>query len=513
MEREGLVSWLERVGRPRILVLGDLMLDRYTWGNTERVSPEAPVLVLDADSQEVRLGGAASVAFLARGLDAEISAAGVLGADPEGRVVRKLLDESGIDHGLVLEDPSRPTTVKERFVGRAAGRHPHQILRVDHERREPLAGELERLLSSRIVARLSEHQAVLVSDYNKGVCTPGLVACVIAQADKIGLPVIVDPARISDYARYQGATILTPNRVEAVLATGRKIHTSSDAQVAGYDLCGQCRAEALLITLDAEGMALVRKDGSSELVPTKPRPVYDVTGAGDMVLAMVGLCQAAGTPLAETAGLANAAAGLEVEKLGVAPVSRAEIKAELVGTKRTGLGKLIGLDEMAKLADSYRRAGRTIVFTNGCFDLLHVGHATYLEEAAGLGDVLVVAVNSDRSVRRIKGSTRPVVGQDHRANMLAALQAVDHVLIFDEDTPHRLLRRLRPDVLVKGGTYAPDQVVGHEVVEAYGGKVCVTGKVEGVSTTKILALLRDGKPEEPAQASPAEVVPGSQVQR
>lgn len=487
--QSSLLSVLKQLGVPRILVLGDILLDRYTWGNAERVSPEAPVLVLRADTEEVRPGGAASVASLLRGLDAEVSLAGLVGNDASGRVVRKLLSEAGIDQTLVLDDLDRPTSTKERFIGRAANRHPHQILRVDREVCDPLSRELEARLSHAVVSQLAEYQALLISDYAKGVCTPRFLAAVIDAAFERGVPTIVDPARMTDYARYRGATLLTPNRVEAELATGRKISTPDEALAAGQDLCERLHLQAVIVTLDREGMVLARAETAGDVFPTKPRSVYDITGAGDMVLAMVGLGQAAGIPLSESVQLANVAAGLEVEKLGAATVSRTEIQAALGGTSQTPAGKLVTLDQMVELAESYRQAGQTIVFTNGCFDLFHAGHARCLQEASELGDILVVAVNSDNSVRRLKGPDRPVVSEQDRAALLAALGCVDHVLIFEEQTPHALLRRIRPNVLVKGGMYTPDKVVGLEVVESYGGKVCVTGKVEGVSTTQILSLL------------------------
>ncbi len=477
----------------RILVLGDLVLDRYTWGNADRVSPEAPVLVLDAQSQEVRLGGAASVAGLAKNLDAQISVAGVVGDDSHGQTLRGLLDQADIEHRLVVCDSSRPTTCKERFVGRAGGRHPHQILRVDHEIRKPLHEELERALAAEIVARIDEFQAILVSDYNKGVCTPALLKAVIAAGRECELPVIVDPAKIEDYTRYRDATLLTPNRGEAEVAVGQTIDTPEDALVAGRRLRELCRVEAVLVTLDSQGMALAFKNEPGQAIPTKVRSVYDITGAGDMVLAVTGIGLAAGISLADTVRLANLAAGMEVERMGVSPISRAELQAELSGSDAPLSDRLVGLDQMIELADSYRRAGKTVVFTNGCFDLLHAGHASCLEQAAAMGDILVVAVNSDESVRRLKSPGRPIIRQEHRAALLAALDPVDHVLIFDADTPHELLQRIRPDVLVKGGTCPPDKIVGRELVESQGGRACVTGQTDGVSTTKLLASIRSGQ--------------------
>ena len=502
-----LLQELQRIGHPRVLVLGDLILDRYTWGRATRVSPEAPVLILDADEEEVRLGGAASVARLLRGLDAVVSVAGVVGDDSRGRTLRRLFSETQIEQNMVLSAPSRPTTTKQRFMGRAATRHPHQILRVDYERRDPLDRELEQRLTEAVLAQLHGYAALLISDYGKGVCMPHVLDAVIETAGRIQLPILVDPARGADYRRYRNVTILKPNRVEAELATGRKIVTPDDALLAGRQLCRQCHVRAVVVTLDHQGMAIACADGVEHVVSTRPREVYDITGAGDMALAMLSLGQASELPLPTTAELAAVAAGLEVERLGVGPVSRSEIQAELRRLDRPAgdnAGKRVTLDEMAALADAYRRAGRTIVFTNGCFDLLHVGHVAYLREAARLGSVLVVAVNGDRSVKRLKASNRPIIGQEDRAALLSAMECVDHVLLFDDDTPHELLRRIRPDVLVKGGTYAPDEVVGREIVLGYGGKVCVAGKIDAVSTTAIVAKVTSAFQAESDNPSPTE---------
>lgn len=487
----GLATQLERIGTPRLLVVGDVILDRYVWGDAARVSPEAPVVVLRADHDEVRLGGAASVAYLLRGLGAEVTLAGVIGDDADGRVVRRLLADFGIDDALVV-DPDRPTTSKERLMGRAAGRQPHQIVRIDREDRKPVAGDLARQLLDATLAALSGKQAVLVSDYGKGVCTATLLAEVFAATAKALLPVIVDPAAIGDYSHYQGATLVKPNRIEAERASGLTVATPGEAILAAQQIRQRASLEAVLVTLDAEGMVFVSATNRPEHFPTCRRWVYDITGAGDMALAVMGLGYAAPLPLADSVRLANVAAGLEVEKLGVEQVTRHELAAALRdltgaprarrerGEKLTSLGDL--LEDVAR----HRLVGRRIAFTNGCFDLLHVGHVGYLSEAATLADVLIVAVNSDSSVRRLKGPQRPVVGERDRAAMLAALECVDHVVVFDEDTPHELLRRLRPDVLVKGGTYTLEQVVGREIVEAYGGIVRVVGAVPGVSTTELI---------------------------
>ena len=486
-----LTETLDGIGCPHLLVLGDLILDRYTWGNAERVSPEAPVLVMDADDEEARLGGAASVALLARGLDAKVTLAGVVGCDNDGQLLRRMLKDFQIDTGLVISAPQRPTTVKERFVGRASGRHSHQILRVDRELRDPIDFEIQRTMIGQIRKKLVEMDAVLISDYGKGVCTPRLIKDVIDAARELKIPVVVDPCIKADYASYSGANLLTPNRPETEWVTGLTIHKPQQALNAAYQLCNMYTIGAALVTLDRQGMALCLADGNGEVVAAKARTVYDVTGAGDMVLAMVGLGLAAHVPLSESVHLANRAAGLEVERFGIEPIRRSELREELTGNLASHK-KIVSVGEIAQRCELYRKEDKTVVFTNGCFDLMHVGHAAYLEEAAGLGQVLVVAVNSDRTVQRLKGEGRPIIGQEDRAHLLAALACVDHVVILDDDTPHDLLRAIRPDILVKGGTYCMEQVVGREVVEAYGGEVCVTGQTPGTSTTGIVTAIQSG---------------------
>lgn len=475
----------ETLGTPRVLVLGDVMLDRYVWGDVERISPEAPVLVLRAEDQEVRLGGAASVATLLRSLDAEVVLAGVVGNDSEGRLVQRLLDEAGIERRPVVVDPDRPTTTKQRCMGRAANRHPHQMLRIDYETTRPLADDLEAALGEAVRSQLPNCDALLISDYAKGVCTSELLAAVIARANEVNIPVLVDPARGADPDRYRGATCLTPNRIEAGLATGVTITTPEEAIVAGRTLCARFAFPEVLVTLDRDGIARVRSDGTAELFPTRAREVSDITGAGDTVLAVIGICLASGIPVSDAIEMANLAAGLQVERLGVAPIARHELLHPCVERKSTD--KMVSLDRLTATVADLRKRGRRLVFTNGCFDLLHVGHCRTLQEAATLGDVLIVAINSDQSVRALKGEGRPIIGEQSRAEMVAALSCVDFVLIFDDDTPHRLLRVLRPDILVKGGTTG--SIFGADVVEEYGGVVRRLGAVPGVSTTDLVSTI------------------------
>jgi len=483
------------IDHPRILVLGDVILDRYTFGNAERVSPEAPVLVLHVDRKEIRLGGAASVAMLLRGLEAQVVLAGVVGDDGDGRTMMSLLRDEQVDSQLVLIDSQRPTTSKERVIGRAANRHAHQIVRVDCEIREPISPEVTGRLLAGISNQMAMIDAILIADYAKGVCIPALLRAVIEGGRERKIPVIVDPARIADYSRYSGASLLKPNRIEAELATGSPIVTADDALAAGRLLQQRFDIDAVIVTLDRDGMALVQQNAPARVLPCDEREVYDITGAGDMVLATLGLCSASKIPLSDAARLANLAAGLEVERQGVAPITRQELRAATHSETRhrssnyakfvQSCSKLTSLDDLLPLIATHRAGGRRITFTNGCFDLLHVGHITLLEEAATLGDILIVAINSDTSVRNLKGAGRPIITGLDRARMLAALGCVDHVVIYDDPTPHRLLERIRPDILVKGGT--TPVIIGREIVDSYGGRTVRLGEVPGISTTALLA--------------------------
>ena len=474
---------------PRLLVVGDMMLDRYTTGIAERISQEAPVLVLNSKSVEHRLGGAASVCHMVSALGADVTAAGVVGEDFVGQQLRRCLRESGASTEFLLTDVGRQTTLKERFVGRNGSGLPSQILRVDTETPHPIDESIEQQLADMIVESISSWDAILISDYAKGVCSPKLLRLLIEAANRNDIPTLVDPGRDRCFSIYQNVSLIKPNRLETSLATGQSIKTHDDAITAGKKLCSTYGIDSAVITLDSDGMCLVHRDGRGIVFPTTARSVYDITGAGDMVLSVLGLCLAGGVHVEHAIQIANVAAGLEIDRAGVAVLSRDEIADRCLGSSQPGSRKLLSLQRATATADEYRRQGKTIAFTNGCFDLLHVGHVTYLEEAASLADVLIVGVNSDSSVRRLKGPDRPVISEADRVAMLSALGCVEHVILFESATPRELIHAIRPDVLVKGGTYSTDQVVGHEIVEEYGGKVCVTNIVDGVSTTKIVNSL------------------------
>ncbi|HEX6985771.1 MAG TPA: bifunctional ADP-heptose synthase, partial [Planctomycetaceae bacterium] len=338
-----LVELVQRLGEPNVLVLGDVILDRYVWGDAERISQEAPVILLREDKQEVRLGGAANVANMLRGLEAKATIASVTGSDPDAATLRGELAAAGVDCGLLVEDATRPTTVKLRYIGRAQHRHPHQILRVDREVRMPVSDEVADRLWAAIEPRLGEFGSVLISDYAKGVCTPALVRRVIDAAKGRGLPVIVDPASTGDCTAYRGATALTPNRLETGRAAKCDVKNDADAFAAGRRLVREHDLDHIYVTLDSDGIAVVKRDGSAVRLPTRKRQVYDITGAGDMVLATIGVGAAAGIGPEDLARLANVAGGLEVEKIGCVPVTRDEILADLLAHHRGGDGeKVVG---------------------------------------------------------------------------------------------------------------------------------------------------------------------------
>jgi D-beta-D-heptose 7-phosphate kinase / D-beta-D-heptose 1-phosphate adenosyltransferase len=502
-----LIRRVEMLGNPRVLVVGDLILDRYIWGFAERISQEAPVPLLRADHREHRLGGAASVATMLRALGAQVRLVGGVGQDHEAELVRRMLVDQGIDDRLVLPLADRPTTLKERYVGRAQDRHPQQMIRVDYETRDPIPAVVEARLHGLLESAVSWADVVLISDYDKGVCTPTLLEALIRLCREGNTKVLADPIRSSDYSRYKGVHCMTPNRLEAQLATGLTIGRPEDALLVGKRLVETLGLEAVLVTLDRDGMALARADGRCEIVPTRPRQVYDITGAGDMVLSVVGLCLACGADYGEAAALGNVAGGLEVEKFGVALLTRQEILRDLFDHHRPEGSKVLDRSRLIAEVRSRRQAGQKIIFTNGCFDLLHAGHVRLLRQAAALGDFLIVGLNSDASVRRLKGPSRPLNHAEARGEVLSALEAVGAVTVFDDDTPLELIEAILPDVLVKGGDYAPEQVVGRAQVEAAGGRLVLIPLAPGHSTTGLVHRIA----ERDLTAHAAESVPAPHV--
>jgi len=487
----GLIELVEGLPRSRVVLVGDLMLDRYLYGNAERLSPEAPVPVLHYQREEVRLGGAGGVAAMLAALGAEVRVVGVVGTDAAGADVRRHLVGCGASVESLIESTERPTVSKVRLVGLAQHRHPQQMIRLDYEEHAPLPPDLAAAVRGRVLAELASADLLLLEDYNKGVLAPDVCREVIAAARARNIPVLIDPANIADYSRYAGATALKLNRVEAARATGLPVDAPEHYDAAGTLLLDTLKLEAAVITLDKSGAYLATRDGERRWLKTRPRQVYDVTGAGDMVLAMLSLARAAGAGWAESVALANVAGGLEVEKFGSVPVTREEIVQELMSEAHEHLGKERTLEQLVPELQRHRAMGKRIVFTNGCFDLMHLGHAKYFQFARRQGDLLVVGVNTDASICRLKGPKRPVTREDNRMGLLEEMQSIDYLVRFDEDTPMKLIEQIRPDVLVKGADYRKDQVVGWDFVEAYGGQVALAPLVDGLSTSAVIQQILD----------------------
>ena len=480
MDRTAVETLFAHTAQIRCLVVGDLMLDEYLWGKAERISPEAPVQVVDVVREELRLGGAGNVVHNLAALGADVSVCSVVGDDQNGRELLEKFCQQHIDTRAIFLDPGRRTSRKTRVVAAH-----QQIVRIDRESREVLPLSVEQQLCLWIADHACEYKVIVLSDYNKGVLTPTVIAAAVAAADLAGIPVLVDP-KGADFTRYSGATLLTPNRKEAEVASGIPLKDTASLGEAAAVIMGATGLQHLLITRSEEGMSLFSQDGEVVHIPTVAREVFDVSGAGDTVLATLAVGVASGLTMAESARLANIAAGIAVGKLGTSIVTPQEIIDTVSLAHKDSHAKIKSLDVLSALIAAEKNRGKRVVFTNGCFDLLHFGHVKYLQKARSLGDLLVLGLNSDASVRRLKGPKRPLIDQDERAHLLAALDCIDYVVIFDEDTPLNLITSLKPHILAKGGDYSLDGVVGRDVVEAYGGRVELITFVDGKSTTNII---------------------------
>jgi D-beta-D-heptose 7-phosphate kinase / D-beta-D-heptose 1-phosphate adenosyltransferase len=471
-------------GQLRVLVVGDIMLDRYILGDVDRISPEAPVPVLRHVQRYERPGGAANVAMNLAGLGCKAFLAGFWGADSEQAELAKLVEAAGVDT-LGVVSGSQPTISKTRIVGRN-----QQLLRLDIESRDAVPAVEEQRLLERAVELTGKVHAVVLSDYAKGALTAAVCEAVIRAAREAGIPVLADP-KTPDFSKYSGATTVCPNLGELAAATGVASHRTDELLAAAQAQLEEHDFKFLTVTMSEKGIALLRRDGVIFHSPARAREVFDVSGAGDTVIATLAASLAGGLQMETAVELANVAAGIVVGKVGTVPIAQHELIAALTPSSGLTAGeKMLDLERTRLRVAEWRASGETIVFTNGCFDLLHVGHITLLEDCRRFGSKLVLGLNSDASICRLKGPSRPIVGERERARVMAALAAVDAVVLFDEDTPLELIRAIRPDVLVKGGDYTVETVVGHEDVIAAGGRVEIVPTVEGFSTSNIVKKLQ-----------------------
>lgn len=466
-----------------ILVVGDVMLDHYLWCQVGRISPEAPVPVVRVVEKTSVLGGAANVAANLAGLGCNVVLLGTKGDDEAGRILSDLLRQSGIEDHL-LRGGRRPTTRKTRVLAQG-----QQLIRLDEEEVGDLSDRESTELLDSYVKLLAGKQAVILSDYGKGVLADDICRHMISQSRKMNIPILVDP-KGRDWERYAEATCITPNEAELESVAEGVISSESDLLQEARKIHGKYQLDYLLVTRGAKGMILVGAQSGATKIPAKPQEVFDVSGAGDTVIAVLAAGVAAGAEWRSAAGIANAAAGVVVGKVGTHAIRFDELQVAL---RLDGVGsfhKIYNLVDARIQVDSWRAVGQRVVFTNGCFDLLHAGHIKLLHSAAKEGNRLIVGLNSDASVVRLKGSDRPILNQQDRAAILAALESVDMVIIFDEDTPLNLIESLRPDVLVKGADYSKEKVVGYQLVESWGGKVVLVPLATGSSTTSIVKSIQ-----------------------
>jgi len=467
----------------QVLVVGDIMLDQYIWGEVTRISPEAPVPVVRIARRTTALGGAGNVASNLAGLGAGVSLLGLKGADLHGKTLTDHLRQRAIqDWCLVRED--MPTITKTRVMGQN-----QQLMRLDEE--HPPAPGIEVTLVERFQEAVRPGNLVILSDYGKGLLTPGFCRKVIQSCREMGLPLLVDP-KGRDWTLYRGALCLTPNTRELAQAAGV---TATDAPTlikAAQDLCFGLDIERILLTRGSQGMILIQRDGDPLSIPTQSKEVFDVSGAGDTVISCLTACLGAGLDWPQATRVANIAAGVVVSKLGTHPIDREELN-QVLSHYPMHNPKITTRQSARNRVASWQDQDQRVVFTNGCFDLLHPGHIKLLQEAARHGNRLVVGLNSDASVSRLKGPSRPILTEHDRATLLSALECVDLVVIFDQDTPLELITELRPDILVKGGDYRLDQVVGRDAVESFGGKVVLVDLIHGVSTTDVVQNIVNGR--------------------
>jgi D-beta-D-heptose 7-phosphate kinase/D-beta-D-heptose 1-phosphate adenosyltransferase len=468
----------------RILVAGDLMVDEYLWGDVERISPEAPVQVVSVASEEHTLGGAGNVVSNLVALGAKVSAAGVIGCGASGKLILEKLNALGVDTGGIIQDHQRTTTRKTRIIAN----HQH-VLRFDKEVKTDINRQTLNKIARAAGEMIADTDLILVSDYNKGLVTKALMTKLIAAAQKHNKLLIVDP-KGRDFKKYAGASLITPNKKETALAAGIEIVDPSSLAKAARRLIKKTGIDKILVTCGKEGMVYFEQDTPPYQISTKAHQVFDVSGAGDTVLAVLGLGIAAGYSNEEAVALANTAAGIVVGKVGTATVSKTELAAALDLIPAFSLDKQKTLAEVATVARKLEKNGKRVVLTNGCFDLLHVGHIKLLSASKQLGDVLIVALDDDESVKQLKGSGRPIINENERLRIISALDSVDYVVVFSSHELNDVLEAIRPAVLTKGSNYGTAAIRGREIVERYGGRVEIIPLTENISSTRIINNIR-----------------------
>ncbi len=481
-----LIELVENLPQSKIVLVGDFMIDRYIFGRTDRISPEAPVPVIHYHHDEHRLGGAGFVLADLAALGAKVSAIGVIGKDEPAAEMRRRIEACGASCDGLVELSDRPTVMKVRLLGSSQDRTPQQMIRLDIEQNSPITGAAAEQILIKAAAAMKGADLLCLEDYNKGVLTPEVCAKLIHLAKAHKIPVIIDPANLADYSKYRGATALKLNRPEAERATSISLRDPAGYAAAAQMLLANFDLDAVVITLNDAGSYLATRDGEHRLLTSRPRQVADTTGAGDQVLATICVTRLAGATWAEAVTLANVAGGLEVEKLGCVPITPGEIIQELLAEAHEHLGKERSLELLLPELARHRAAGKKIVFTNGCFDIMTLGHVKYFKFAREQGDLLVVGVNTDDGIRRLKGEKRPIIPEEDRVGVLEGLESIDYLVRFGEDTPIELIKAVQPDVLVKGADYKKEQVVGWDIVEARGGRVALAPLVDGRSTSVII---------------------------
>jgi len=472
-----------RQKKPKIAVIGDLMIDHYIWGSCERISPEAPVQVVNVSNESMVLGGAGNVVNNLHALGANVSIFSVVGDDENAVVMDELLSNTDVKEFMIVKEPNRRTTKKSRIVASN-----QQVIRYDNESTANISLASQVKLLEAFQKELFHFDIVLLSDYGKGVLTANLTRDIISLVKAMNKPILVDP-KGSDYSKYFGATLLTPNKKEAVLATNIEIDSEVSLSKALHKLKTDLNLDYSIITLSEDGIGLL--DNEVKVIPTVAREVFDVTGAGDTVLASLGVALASGFEISEACEFANKSAAVVVAKVGSATATLNEIEEyEHSLNQGKSENKIKDFEQIKRIAKRLREQGRKIIFTNGCFDILHRGHATYLQKAKELGDILILGLNSDESIRRLKGESRPINNLEDRAFLIGALESIDFVVPFTEDTPYELIKLVQPHILVKGADYEGKEVVGSDVAD----EVVLIDFVEGKSTTSIICKINaEGK--------------------